>query len=54
MGIQLAAATISAVVAMVSILLSAHTTRSNAKFQAQLQRELLISSFGLRMSCDKS
>jgi hypothetical protein len=39
MGIQLTVAIISAVVAIASILLSARTTRSSARFQAQLQRE---------------
>lgn len=40
MSIQLAVAVISAVVALLSILLSARVTRSNAEFQARLQGEL--------------
>jgi hypothetical protein len=39
MSVQLTVAVISALVAVVSIFLSARTTRSNTHFQAQLQRE---------------
>jgi hypothetical protein len=39
MSVELTVAVISAVVALASILLSALTTKSNTKFQSQLQRE---------------
>jgi len=39
MNVQLTVAVISAVVAFASILLSARNTKSNAEFQARLQRE---------------